>query len=51
MNCQHTGCACQVDEAQEFCGDYCRDHASEAGHAEHECECDHPACSVAMSGI
>lgn len=44
MNCQHAGCKCQVDEGQQFCGDYCRQHSTEE-HEEHACECGHPACT------
>ncbi|MGH7357353.1 MAG: hypothetical protein ACREJR_00905 [Candidatus Rokuibacteriota bacterium] len=45
MNCQHEGCRGQADAGQEFCSDHCRQHAGEA-HAEHACECGHPACTV-----
>jgi hypothetical protein len=43
MNCQHAGCRCQVEQGQQYCGDYCRQHATE-GHEEHACECGHPDC-------
>jgi hypothetical protein len=46
MNCEHQGCKCQVEEGQQFCSDYCREHAG-AGHEEHRCECGHPACADA----
>ena len=45
MNCQHEGCTCQVEAGQEFCSDYCRDHASETGHGAHACGCGHPGCA------
>jgi hypothetical protein len=47
MNCQHMGCRCQVEPGQELCGDYCREHASDASHEEHVCECGHDACMMA----
>ncbi|HEU4526777.1 MAG TPA: hypothetical protein VFT80_02475 [Actinomycetota bacterium] len=49
MMCTHMGCRCDVAEGQEFCGDYCREHAAETEHAAHECECGHPACQ--MQGV
>jgi hypothetical protein len=47
MNCQHMGCRCQAEQGEEFCGDYCREHAGDAAHEEHMCECGHDACTVA----
>ena len=47
VNCQHMGCRCQAAEGQEFCGDYCREHAADAAHEEHRCECGHDACTMA----
>ena len=44
MNCGHEGCKCQVAEGEQFCGDYCRDHATET-HEAHTCECGHAACT------
>jgi hypothetical protein len=44
MDCQHEGCLCQVEGGQQFCSDYCRAHAEGTQHAEHVCECGHPAC-------
>jgi hypothetical protein len=44
MNCQHAGCTCTVEQGQEFCGDYCREHAAGGGHETHACECGHPGC-------
>jgi hypothetical protein len=46
MNCRHEGCGCQVAEGQEFCSDYCRDHAGEPGHGQHTCGCGHPECQA-----
>jgi hypothetical protein len=47
MSCQHMGCKCQVEAGQDFCGDYCSQHAGDMDHEEHRCECGHPACSMA----
>lgn len=44
MNCGHQGCTCQVEQGQEFCGDYCREHAGHQDHDTHACECGHPGC-------
>lgn len=49
MGCLHMGCRCDVSEGQEYCSDYCREHAAEADHAAHECACGHPACQ--MQGV
>jgi hypothetical protein len=49
MNCQHTGCRCQVGTGESFCGDYCRDHAQHAHTEEHACECGHPGCQDAAA--
>jgi hypothetical protein len=46
MNCQHMGCRCQAEQGEEFCGDYCRQHAGDAVHEEHVCECGHDACTM-----
>jgi hypothetical protein len=46
MNCQHMGCMCMVEPGQEFCGDYCREHAADPAHEGHRCECGHPACDM-----
>jgi hypothetical protein len=37
----------QVGPDQPFCGEYCRDHASDASHEEHVCECGHRECTMA----
>jgi hypothetical protein len=47
MNCQHMGCGCEAEQGEEFCGDYCREHAGDAAHEEHRCECGHDACTMA----
>jgi hypothetical protein len=47
MNCQHMGCRCQAEQGEDFCGDYCREHAGNAVHEEHTCECGHDACTMA----
>lgn len=47
MNCGHEGCTCTVEEQGGFCSDYCRDHAGEAAHGAHACECGHPECLAA----
>jgi hypothetical protein len=47
VNCQHMGCRCQAAEGREFCGDYCREHAADAAHEEHQCDCGHDACTMA----
>jgi hypothetical protein len=44
MTCAHQGCLCLVDGGERFCSDHCREHADDGGHAEHRCECGHPAC-------
>jgi len=44
MNCEHEGCKCQAEAGQQFCSDYCREHASEQ-HESHSCECGHPDCT------
>jgi hypothetical protein len=44
MNCQHEGCKCQVEQGQEYCSEYCRQHSAE-GHEGHTCDCGHPACT------
>jgi hypothetical protein len=44
MKCRHEGCTCLVEAGQEFCSDYCRDHAAETGHGTHACGCGHPGC-------
>ena len=44
MNCQHQGCRCQAEDGG-LCSDYCRQHAGEAGHGEHACECGHAGCT------
>jgi hypothetical protein len=41
------GCRCQAEPGQEFCGDYCREHARDPAHEEHRCECGHDACMMA----
>jgi hypothetical protein len=47
MECQHEGCACQV-EGGGFCSSYCEEHAAHAPHEEaHVCECGHPECQPA----
>lgn len=46
MNCMHGGCLCEVRSEEEFCSDYCRNHATEAEHAEHDCGCGHDACQL-----
>jgi hypothetical protein len=36
---------CTVEEGQRFCSEHCEQHAADAGHAEHRCECGHAACT------
>jgi hypothetical protein len=49
MNCGHEGCTCAVEQEGGFCSDYCRDHAGEAAHSGHACECGHSECQAAMA--
>jgi hypothetical protein len=46
MNCQHMGCMCMVEPGQDFCSEYCGQHAGDPAHEEHRCECGHAACSM-----
>lgn len=46
MNCLHTGCLCAVEQAQQFCGEYCREHAADTEHADHACACGHAECQL-----
>ncbi len=46
MKCAHAGCLCDVEEANGFCSDHCREHAGGGDHLEHACECGHAACNV-----
>ena len=50
MGCAHDGCMCRASEGQEFCSDYCREHAGETEHVAHACECGHDACVAAAPG-
>jgi len=45
MECRHDGCTCQVGQGEEFCSDYCRQHAGDMAHTGHGCECGHPGCA------
>jgi len=47
MRCGHEGCTCSVEQQGGFCSDYCREHAGEAAHGAHACECGHPECQAA----
>ena len=49
MQCGHEGCTCRVEPSKEFCGDHCREHAGDAGHDAHPCECGHPQCDSSTS--
>jgi len=45
MQCAHEGCRCQAED--DYCSDYCREHAGSAEHAEgHSCGCGHDACTA-----
>jgi hypothetical protein len=44
MNCGHEGCTCQVEAPDQFCSDYCREHAGHTPGEGHACECGHPDC-------
>jgi len=46
MRCGHEGCTCQVELSGDFCSDYCREHAGDADHGAHSCECGHPQCQA-----
>jgi hypothetical protein len=46
MTCLHEGCTCETDRDQEFCSDYCLDHAGREDHAGHGCECGHAGCGT-----
>jgi len=49
MRCGHEGCTCQVEQSGDFCSEHCREHADDAGHAAHACECGHPQCQASRS--
>ncbi len=49
MQCGHEGCNCQVGQTGEFCSDHCREHAGDAGHEAHACECGHADCQAATA--
>jgi hypothetical protein len=49
MQCGHEGCTCRVEPSEGFCGDHCREHAGDAGHDAHACECGHPQCDSSTS--
>jgi hypothetical protein len=50
MNCQHVGCRCQVESADGYCCEYCREHGTHAeGADDHACECGHDPCMTAAA--
>lgn len=50
MTCGHDGCKCRIEQAGDFCSDHCREHAGDAGHGAHACECGHPECQASATG-
>lgn len=39
--CLHEGCNCVVEEGNQYCSDFCREHA---GPPMEKCDCGHPGC-------
>lgn len=46
QNCAHEGCRCQVEQGEEYCGDFCREHTA-SGPTGEPCGCGHAACQAA----
>ena len=44
--CGHIGCHCMTNE--QFCSDFCREHATEASNTgpQFDCGCGHDACKA-----
>jgi hypothetical protein len=47
MECNHLGCACEVVEGQDYCGDYCEKEPQTGMEPElhpFTCRCGHDPC-------